>query len=327
MMDFEQIQSYLQQWQRRRKVRDALLWLPRGLLFGLLTAVLAAVFARLRPFLTNTELLYTTLSLAAAGLAAAIVWLLAQRPTLVQQARFADAVFGLKERVSTAVELHNGQLTAPPEIAHRQLQDTLKQVTAVDPSTALPYQLHKQDWLILLLTTILLAAAILLPNPQENTLLKQRAIQQEIEAQKNTLQALAEEIEKNPDLTEAQQEQLLEPIQNALQELDQSGVGQEAAVAALSEAEAELRDLAQAADQTSLREALQNAGQPLAENNNAASLGQALQNGNLFDAASAAAQLADQLPELSPEEQAALAEDLAETAASLQNIDSELAQD
>jgi hypothetical protein len=64
----------------------------------------------------------------------------------------------------------------------------------------------------------------------------------------------------------------------------------------------------------------------LANNRNAQSLGENLQNGNLAQAAAAASELADNVPSLSREEQLALAEDLMQTAQGLVGTDDQLAQ-
>src|SRR5690554_4789947 len=111
--DFRQLVTQLGQWTRRRRWRDALLWLPRGLLAGLLLAVLVAAVASFRPFLLNTEVGYVALGLAAAGLLGSLLYLLWQRYSLLQQARFADQQFRLQERATTAVELNAGQIQAP----------------------------------------------------------------------------------------------------------------------------------------------------------------------------------------------------------------------
>ncbi len=322
---FEELKQQLRQWNGRRQMRDALLWLPRGLLAGLLLGVVLATVARFRPLLTNQETGYAAGGLALLGLLLAALILLLRRTDLLQQARFADRQFLLKERASTAVEIHTQRLEATPTFADLQLNDTLTAVQRVDAATMLPFKINRQDWLVVLLALILLGTSVLLPNPQESALLKSRAIQESIEEQVEALEALQEEIIQNPELTDEQQEELLEPIQSALEGLQEGSLSQEEAVATLSEAEADLRELAAENDQTNLQQSLQDAGQPLADNQNSASLGQNLQNGNLSQAGAAAAQLADSLPTLSDEELAELAQDLAETAASLQDVDSELA--
>lgn len=323
---FETIEAQLRAWYGRYRLQNGLVWAPRGLLAGLLLAVVAATVTRLRPFLTNRELGWLALALAGVGLLIALIVVLGQRAALPQQARFADRQFRLQERASTAVEIHAGLLSVPPALAQQQFADTVAAIERVDTAAALPLRLARRDWVIILVAAALLGTAVLLPNPQESTLLQQRAVDASIDEQIAELEALTEEIQENPALTEAQQEELTAPLESALTQLQEGEMGQEEAVAALSEAEAELRELAAENSTTNLQQTLQNAGQPLAENSAGQSLGQALQGGNLSQAGAAAAQLADALPSLSSEEQAALAADLAETAAALQGVDDQLAQ-
>ncbi|MCP4416548.1 MAG: hypothetical protein GY805_07995, partial [Chloroflexi bacterium] len=323
---FVELSQQLRRWNGRRRVRDGLFWLPRGLSAGLMVGVVLATVARFRPLLTNEEVGLVAAGLGLVGLLVTAIVLLLRRFTLLQQACFADRQFLLKERTSTAVEIQSSQIEPPATLADLQLIDTLTAVRQVDTHSLLPFQINRQDWLLILLAIVLLATAVLLPNIQTPALLKSRAVQETIEEQVEALEALQEEIIQNPELTDEQEEELLEPIQNALEGLDEGSLSQEEAVATLSEAEADLRTLAAENDQTSLQESLQDAGQPLAENQNSQSLGENLQNGNLAQAGAAAAQLADSLPTLSDEELAELAQDLMETAVSLEGVDSELAQ-
>lgn len=323
---FEQLVHQLHAWNGRRRFRDALIWLPRGLLVGLLVAVVVAAVARLRPLLTNQEVATVALALAGVGLLATVIWLLWRRYSLPEQARFADRQFLLKERASTAVEIYHGLITTNPLIAEQQLNDTLTAVQQVDTRTLLPFRLNRQDWLVILVAVGLLVTAVLLPNLQEAELLRQRGISKAIEEQLNQLEALSEEIRENPLLTDEQKEEILQPIEQAIEGLGAGDISQEQAVATLSEAEAELRDLSASSSAEQLRQQLQEAGEPLANNPNSQTLGESLQNSNLAQAGTAATQLADQLPELSREEQLALAEDLMATAQSLVGTDDQLAQ-
>ena len=324
--NFEQLVEQLARWDRRRRASDALLWLPRGLLAGLLLAVMVAAAARIRPLLTNEEVGYAAVGLALAGLLAATAVLLAQRRTLLQKARFADRQFGLQERASTAVEINAGRLQASPALAAQQTADAARAASAVDARARLPLLPNRQDWLVVVLATLLLTLSVWLPNPQEEILEHRRAIERTVAEQTEALEALAEEIEENEALTELQREELLEPVETALQELEAGDLSQEEAVAALSEAEAQLRELSAANSTEALRRQLAEAGRPLAENAASQSLGGALQSGNLAQAGAAAAQLADDLPALDGEERSDLADDLAETAAALEGADGELAQ-
>ena len=324
-MNFDQLVQVLAQWERRRRLQEALLWVPRGIMVGLLLAVLVAAYARFRPLLTNEEVATLAPGLALLGLFAAAIVLLWQRRSLLEQARFADARFHLQERASTAVEIHQEQLPVTPELARQQLADTQAAAGRVDARQALPLALDRQNLLVTLIAALLLGLAIYLPNPQAEILRTQRAVAAEIEEQAEALEALAEEIEEDPALTPEQREELAEPVTSALQELESGDLSREEAVAVLSEAEANLRDLEASNSTEALRERLETAGAPLAQNQAGQSLGQSLQSGNLAQAGAAAAELADDLSTLSAEEMDALGEDMAATAAALQDVDGELA--
>ncbi len=324
--EFDQLTAQLDRWNGRRRYRDSLIWLPRALLAGLLLAATAAAAARLRPLLTNREVALITLALAAMGMLAALITLLARRYDLPHRARFADRQFGLQERASTAVDLHQNRITAPAEMVNEQLQDTLTAVAAIDTKTAFPLRLIWQEWGMAAAAIALLVTAVLLPNPQNEILLQNRAIKESIAEEINTLEALAEEIQENPDLTDENKEDLLDPVGTALEGLGDGELSQEGAVAVLSEAEADLRDLGNENSTDSLRQQLDDAGRPLADNENSQALGDALREGDLSTAAVEAAQLADELSAMSAEELAQLAQNLAAAAAMLKGVDTELAQ-
>lgn len=323
---YNELTSHLHQIHRRRLFRDALHWLPRGVLAGLLVAALLALAARLRPLLDNTQVGYAALALGLLGLVIAAAWLLFQRRTLLQQARFADRHFGLKERAATAVEIAEGRLETPPPMAEKQLADAVRVLQAQDIAAALPLSPARRDWFVLLLALALLAAAVWLPNPQAEILQQQRALEETIAQQEEAIEELVEEIEANPDLTEEQQEALTEPLRSALEELQAQELSQQEAVAVLSEAEADLRDLEASNNNEALQRELGAASAPLSQTSASQSLGQALQSGNLSQAGQAANDLADELPQLTPEEQAALSEALQQSAAALAQVDGEISQ-
>ena len=231
--------------------------------------------------------------LVGTGLLLSLLVIMIQRRTLPQKARFADRQFSLFERTSTAVEIYQEQIAVPVSLAQQQLQDTLTAVNKVDSKKQLPLKIERRDWLIILLGLLLLFLSWYLENPQAAILQQQRLINKSIEEQVETLETLQEEILQNPNLTEQQQEELTQPLESALEELQQGNLSQEEAVAALSEAEADLKELGTQNDQSSLQETLQTAGQPLANNESAQQFGENLQNGNLSAAGAEASQLAD----------------------------------
>jgi hypothetical protein len=323
---FQQLLNQLHRWNGRRRMRDGLLWVPKALLAGLILAVIVATVSRLRPLLDNQQVAYVAVGLGVISLLVGLLVILLRRYTIMEQAQFADRQFRLKERMITAVEIHEGLLTVSDDMAQEQINDTLTATSRVNSKQELPFRLNRLDWVFIAISIGLLLLAVYLPNPQESVLKKGRAVEQAIAEQIEALEAIQEEILENPTLTEEQQEDLLEPIEGALEQLENGAASQEQGIATLSEAEADLRQLAAENDISDLQQRLQEAGQPLAENSAGQQFGESLQNGNLFSSAAQAAQLADSLPELSLEEQTALAEDLAETAAALQGVDDELAQ-
>ncbi len=322
--NFDTLKTQLNQWNGRRRLRDGLLWVPRGILTGLLLSAVLATLSRFRPLITNDELLWWAGGLMLGGLLITLLVVLFQRRSLLQQAYFADRQFKLAERTSTAVEIHEQALEVPTVLAKQQLNDTLTAVQSVNTIQQLPLEIERRDWTIILLGILLLLLAWYLENPQSAILTQQRTVNEAIAEEVAELEALQEEILQNPDLSSEQQEELVQPLESAIEELEQGNLSQEEAVATLSEAEANLLELGNQNDQSDLQETLQQAGQPLSNNANSQQFGENLQNGDLGQAGAEASQIADQLPQLSQQEQQELAQDLAETADALAGTDSEL---
>ncbi len=323
---YEQLTQYITQWRNRRRWHDAVVWVPRGILAGLLVAVILSTVARLRPLLTNQEIAIIAGGFAIVGFLISIIVLFWHQENLGIEAATFDRIFHLKERISTAVEIQTGSLTTTPEIAAAQLHDTLNKAAKVNATRALPFKLNRLDVILLLIALGLLIAAVTLDNPQETILQTQRAISTTIDEQTDVLETLAEEVQQNPDLSEGQKDEVSEPVNDALTELQTNELSQEEAMAVLSEAEADLRALNNEFNGEDLQQRLQTAGEALANQTASQNVGEALQNGDLARAGSELAQLADQLDTLSQAEQAQLAQDLAETAAALSTTDSQLAE-
>jgi hypothetical protein len=321
MMDesalYEQVTGHLARWQRRRLQMEALVVLPRGLLAGLVAAVAVATTARLRPVLHNREVALVALVLALLGLLMGLLALLARKPGLLEQAIFFDRRFNLRERVSTAIEIHNGRLTVVDVLGENQLADAALAAARVDARSGLPLRPRWLDLLLVVAAAGLLVAASVLPNDQESILSEQQAVVQAVADETEHLRALEDRIEQELALDAANREALLEPIRGAADELAQAQISRESAVAALSEAEAELRELSERADTGATETALQAASQPLRDDPASASLGEAMMRGDLAEASAAASQLGENLTQLSAEEVERLVASLAESAASM----------
>jgi hypothetical protein len=319
--DFRALSAYLRRWDARRRRGELLLWLPRGLFAGLLAALGLALLSRARPLLTGGELARVAVILALVTLALTAAAVLLRRRPAVEQARFGDRQFGLRERMIAAVEINSGRLPANETMAAGQLADALNAAAAVDPARQMPLRARPADWLPAALTLIALVALLWLPNPQEAVLLERREVAALAEEQAESLAALSEQIAADESLTAEQREALQQPLDQALAALAEPDLSREELMAALSQAETEMRALSQEFDTTTVAEALAGAAASLEGSAAASELAAALQAGQLGQAGAAAGALADGLDALSPEELTELAGRLDEMAGALGETD------
>jgi hypothetical protein len=320
-----QLASRLALWEKHRRLVEGAIWVPRGILTGLMVSAVVALLARLWPLFSNREVGYLAALLGFTGAVIGLLVVLIRRRTVAEKARFADRRFGLAERISAAVEISTGFLVTSKTLAREQLADTLQAMDRVNVGEYLPVRPDRREIVLLLMTGSLLVAAIIIPNPLAEQLMQERLLDAALEDQEEALEDLIEAVENNPALSQDQQEEIVAPLEGALEELQGDPLSLEESVAVLSEAEAELRELVERDDQDALLQTLDDVGGSLSENTNAQTLGETLQSGDLSAARSSAAQLADRLPELSASEREQLAGDLREAVAGLQTIDPELA--
>ena len=138
----------LSRWDGRLRLQHSLQWLPRGLFFGLLAAALLALVARIWPLLPTWQVLRLGLILAAAGMLIAllVVWVWRRRP--LDLARRFDLLFGLKERISTALEIEAGALPVESEtLARAQLDQAVHAVATVQPAERISLRGDLRAWL------------------------------------------------------------------------------------------------------------------------------------------------------------------------------------
>ena len=323
---FRALQNRLGQWDARRRQATLLRWLPRALAAALLVGLVVALVARARPLLTAGEIALLSVTLAGVAAAVTAATTLAQRSSLAEQARFADRHFALRERAAAAVEIHAGQHDVPPPLAARQLSDTLAAAEAVDVARQLPLTSRPADWLPALAALLALALALWLPNPQAALLAQRRAVAAAVGQQAAALAGLSEQIAADDSLSPEQRDALQQPLEEALATLAEPGVSQAEAVAALSQAETELRELGQTFDHAAASASVAAAADALSRSPAAGELAEALQDAQPAQAAQAAGELADTLPQLDAAAQRELATSLAEAAAALDPTDAALAE-
>ncbi|NWG16464.1 MAG: hypothetical protein HXY41_07495 [Chloroflexi bacterium] len=232
-------------WDRRLRLRQATAWLPRCLLPGLLAGIIIAVISRLRPWLLAEQIALLTLAALALGVAvmALVVWLW-PRPPLPAARRF-DRLFGLQERVSTALELLEGRLRAAGELAEYQIEDAWTHAQAVRVREALPLVWRGREWLAVLVLAAVLALLLILPNPQAEAVAQRSAERVALAEAADALKDVTEAVALDRALTPEEREQLLEALENSINTLQEPGVTPEEAFASLSDAESALRDQAE----------------------------------------------------------------------------------
>ncbi len=322
-----QLLAVLASWDRRLRLQQSLVWLPRGLLIGVGAGIALALVARLRPLLLPEQI--ALLTAIAAGLGAlgalAVIWL--RQQDSLRLARFFDDTFDLKERLSTSLEIAAGRTRSPnPEITTRLLEDTLTRARRIDPAAYLPLRLRSRDLGVLLGLIAFLALLLLLPNPQSQVLAEQQLVQTTIRQQMEQLEALREQVAENTALDEETREALLEAIDRATERLAQEGLSREEAVATLSDLAQEMRTMAERTTTLSpeQREAYRRAADAVRDR--AAELSQALEQADPARTAEALRQLSRELTGISQAEQQSLGQALEAAAEALREADPALAE-
>lgn len=316
---FSDLLAALQAWDRRRRWTGLAAAGLRGAALGCAVAVLAALLARWRPWLTVAEVGLAGLAFILGGSFSGVLLGWGRRRAALQQARWADNWLSLQERLSTAVEIGQGGVTVSAEFAALQLADALRTARQVDIRRALPWRWPRREGVWLLLTLLVWGVAWLAPNPQAERLAVAQAAAARIAAQTQALADLITAVQEDPALEVAQREAILAPLTAALSQLQAPAIAPLAAVASLSEAEANLRTLA---DKTTAPTAPAiAAGSALSGTD----LGAAWQAGDLAQAAMATEAVAADLPALSPGAQQALAAGLQAAAEGISAEDAPLA--
>ncbi|HUF38087.1 MAG TPA: hypothetical protein VMN57_06160 [Anaerolineales bacterium] len=252
---------HLARWIRRRRRQRGAAWAGAGIVAGAAAALILAVYA-----VSSRDVLIEEFQAAAsaalllgglAGFLAGLLWPVSP----VRAAREFDLDFNLKERVSTALDLRNKP--EPSVLAERQIDDALAHAARVDLGAAIPLRFPIRQALIALALAGLTAAVWHGGRESFEAALARRQTRDIILAEAERIEALIEEIRADEDLTEEQQEALAEPLEEALAALEEAETLEEA-YSALEEAEEQLKAL-EDPEAEALAEALQNAGEALAE--------------------------------------------------------------
>jgi hypothetical protein len=244
-----QLRNYVIRWDRWLRFVQTTTWLPRFVAAALFVALIAAVVSRLRPWLLPGEIaLLGVAAFALIGIIGiGILWLY-PRP-LIESARHFDRLLGLRERTTAALELTSGRIQTNDELRQRQMRDALYHAERARPQISLPLRFERRDWGVALLFAIPLIVLLLLPNPQDNTIVLDDAQQAALAEAAETVREITRDVALDPTLDEVTREQLMQTLESSLEVLEQPGVTPEEAFAALSDAESALRNESEALNQ------------------------------------------------------------------------------
>lgn len=320
MTSFTDLDLILRRWTRWMRLRLALTWGGRGLAMGFFLALAVGVTGLLGARLLRGEflLLVGILAFGAALLASVLAFFWPLPP--LKAARIFDRVFRLQERISTAWELRQSPSTP---LVERQLEDALTAARAVQPRRDLPLRLGLLETALTVVFALLIGLVWSRGETWFQAAEQSRAAQQAIEAQSRQIEEILRQIETSETLTEEQKRALSEPLQEALESL-QENPSQEGAVSILAGTGEKLQALSDPQAQQ-MSEALQQAGESLAaqEGSPLEAVGRELAQGNAANAASQLSQI--DVSQLSQSEKEQLASQLEQMAQALSATNPQLA--
>ncbi len=262
VLGMNEILTLVQTWSRRARLQRSVAGLLGGLAIGLFLAVIIAIAARIWPLMSTAALVALALMCALSGtlLALGWPWLRHWRTSPLAWARRFDRQFGLRQRISTALEVDAGTLAIKSTALRTQQQhDALRMAESVDARKQLPFKLSLRDGLIALGLALALALAIALPNPQQQVLAQKVEFRENLAQQIKQIEEAKRAIEQSQSLTDAQKKQALQALNDAQQALADPNATPEQALAALNDTQSKLDALRdQSAEQ--LGQDLQQAG-------------------------------------------------------------------
>ena len=317
------IATFLRSTQRRLRLHTALIGAGYGLAAGLFVGIILCIAARVRPlWLPDQVLLYVLCAVAIGVVAGAILPLTRPLPLSAVAAR-ADAELGLRERLSTALELTNGQ--AHSSLTGQHLRETAALVADRAGARARWPRPSRNEMYTLAGLAAALLTLLLLPNAQTTAIRQQQANSQLVQQAASQVAQVQAQVNSQGDLDPATQQALQQQLAQLQQDLINGTTDPASAVARIAETEARLRRL-QDPGAANRATALPQLSEELGTFGATAPIGQKLQSGDYAGASQALKDFASTLPNLDPASRAAVAQKLREAAASQAAANPQLAQ-
>ena len=324
MSNLNDLMEPLQSWILWLRLRRAWTWGLRGLTFGAALALVMGATLLWNARLLRSEFLVLTGGMLLMGTSIAALIAALWPVSVSWAARHFDGVFGLGERVSTALEFSQSKTDYPANLVSWQRADAVRAARDVNPRGRMPLKLPRLETLVTLILLAVLALTWFRGGQWFAASQQARNVQQAVKEETQSIEELIAQIEQNSALTEAQKQSLTEPLKQAMQDLNENP-SLENSVAVLTNSGEKLQSLSDAQTQQ-MQQGLQNAGQNLAgqEGSPLQSVGQQLAQGDIVSAASELKNI--DVSKLSQAEQGQLADQLNQMAQSLGASDPQLSQ-
>jgi hypothetical protein len=325
----DELVHLIRAWSLRVRLQRSLYWLFFGLAGGLGIALIIAILARVFPILNTPVLIALSITCAVIGAVTAFgwPWLSSMRTTYAAWARRFDGQFGLKERLSTALELREGIVSTSNERMRRnQLMDAEHASENIDIKKMLPLRISRRDVLAALAIALALAITVALPNPQQEVLANRAQMQQVLQDQLQQLENAKQGIQQSQALSDDQKKQAIQALDDSEKALSDPNTTPEKALAAINDAQAKL-DALHDQNFPAQRDDLQRAGQSLAPDQMTNPLANSLENGNFQKAADQLRNLTQNNGQpLGDQQRQSTADQLDQIASNIQNSDRSTAQ-
>lgn len=318
----DELKSLLGRFRRRRLLVE--LWAGTAGALAVWGAVGTGVAAvnLLLPGLSSAQVRLAGILLIAPILAGLGIYLARLGWGDLRVARLVDLSAGLKDRLTTAVELSQGRIRSP--FADRQLADALAAASAVPPARAFPWRWRPLRWAAAALLAALFFWLALQPNPRDRLLAREAEARQAIAAVQANIEQLRGELGTSPNPTPELQ-QAREQLERLSRELAEAGPNREQALARLGEAQQNLAGQLNPRAQAE-RFGLDRLARELERSGQAPGLGERFGQGDRQAPAETLENIAGRLGELSAENREALAQALEQAAQTLRGINPALAE-
>lgn len=241
------LQTVVRTWERRRQLSVFIENLPRALLPGPVAGAALALYARIRPGPADIVAVTVALVGAALGVLALAMWVWLRPRTLIDSARWFDVRFGLKERVSTALELIEGRIQADAGLAAHQIDDAQATAGGVRADALLPFTSDRRAWIAVVAALATLAILIMLIPPVAGGDAAADRERAAIAAAADQVAEILEDIAADPNLSDEERGPLLEALQAQLETMRDPNITLDEALATLSEVESALSEQAEMA--------------------------------------------------------------------------------